>query len=55
MMETENRPISERELELLGKLRNIPYGSVTIFMHAGKPVRIERIVESQKLDSVDSK
>lgn len=44
-----NMEITEREKKLIDKLRQIPFGKVTIFMQDGSPVRIERIEESQIL------
>lgn len=41
--------VTENELELLRTLRKIPYGQVTIFMHASQPVRIEKGIESKTL------
>ncbi|MDD5700837.1 MAG: DUF2292 domain-containing protein [Dehalococcoidales bacterium] len=41
--------LSSRENNLIKELRKIQYGSVTIFIQAGNPVRIEKAIESRVL------
>jgi len=41
--------VTEKELRLLEKLREIGWGEVTIFMCDNQPVRIEQIKEGVKL------
>jgi len=41
--------LSERECNLIKRLREIPYGEVIIFLMDSQPVRIERVKESVKL------
>jgi hypothetical protein len=47
---TRQQPVlSENEIDLIQAIREIPYGKITIFMHAGQPVRTEQGVKGRVL------
>mgnify|MGYP001559650816 FL=1 len=41
--------LNEKESSLIKRLREIPFGKVTIFMKNGVPQRVEQITESFEL------
>lgn len=41
--------VTEKELRLIGLLRQIPFGETTIQTQNGQPVRVVRVEESIKL------
>lgn len=42
--------LSEQELKLLKIIRSVEYGEIHIIVKEGKPVRVEQIQKSIKLD-----
>jgi len=47
--QTEELKLSSQEKSLIENIRKLDYGSVTVFIQNGTPIRIEQIKESIQL------